>query len=67
MAYTRFHLLLRERITDEINKVSADLAHNAAMDHKLIVGQVLGMENCLKICEEIEREFDERSSSASDS
>jgi hypothetical protein len=65
MAYTRFHLLLRERITEEISKVSADLAHNASMDHKLIVGQVLGMETCLKLCDQIEGEFDERSDSAS--
>ena len=63
MAHSHLHKVLRERIQQEIDKLASDLVHNAALDHKLAVGQVLGMETCMKICDEIEGEFDERSSS----
>lgn len=68
MAQTHFHSLLRDRIRKEINKIEIDLARGAASDHadyRSIVGRVIGMEDCLKYCEEIEGDFDERSDSAS--
>lgn len=67
MAYTHFHALLRARISQEVKRIEIELARGAATDHgeyKLLVGKVLGMEECLNTCDEIEREFDERSNSA---
>jgi hypothetical protein len=66
MAFTRFHLLLKEAVEEEVNKVKADLVAGASKDYsqyQFSVGQVFGMELCLKLCENIERESDERSHS----
>lgn len=68
MAFTRFHILLREAVEEEVNKVKADLVAGAAKDYseyRFCVGQVFGMEQCLKLCENIERESDERDYPAS--
>lgn len=60
--------LLRERVEAEADKLTKEIGRGVASDfaqYKMLCGQVVGMENCLKLCEEIEREMDERSNPAS--
>lgn len=64
MATTRFHALLRERVEEEIGKVTSDLALGNVKDHaeyKFSAGHIYGLRVSLKLCEELEREADERS------
>lgn len=70
MASTYFHILLEERIREERAKITEHLAIGGAADYaeyKWNVGCLYGMTVCLKLCEDIEREFDERNNPASGS
>lgn len=67
MATTHFHRILKAKVEEEIRKLETGLARGSATDHNkysLIVGQVMGLEACLHICDGIEREFDEHSDPA---
>lgn len=70
MASTRFHILLEERIKGEEEKIKETIASGHAADYseyKWNVGCLYGLKICLKLCDDIEREFDERDYSASGS
>ena len=68
MASTRFHILLEERIREECDKIRESIANGEAADYAAYrwnVGCLYGMKMCLKLCDDIEGEFDERNRSAS--
>jgi hypothetical protein len=70
MASAYFHILLEERIREEGDKIREQLATGVALDYaeyKWNVGCLYGLKMCLKLCEDIEREFDERNNPASGS
>ena len=67
MASTRFHILLEERIREEGEKIRESIANGTPADYadyRWHVGCLYGLKMCLKLCEDIEREFDERNHSA---
>ncbi len=68
MAATRFRVLLEERIKEEENKIRESLARGDPpdyADYKWNVGFLYGLKVCLTLCDDIEREFDERDYPAS--
>ena len=70
MASTYFHILLEERIREEGEKIREHLVSGAALDYaeyKWNAGYLYGLKISLKLCEDIEREFDERNNPASGS
>ena len=70
MASTYFHILLEERIREEQDRLKEGLAIGNPVDYaeyKWNVGCLYGLTMCLKLCEDIEREFDERNNPASGS
>lgn len=70
MASTRFHILLEDRIREEGDRIRESINGGSPDDYaeyKHLVGQLYGLKICLKLCEDIEREFDERDYSASGS
>jgi hypothetical protein len=61
MARTRFHAILEERVTEEVNKLSESLAigHSSSYEnYRENVGFIRGMKAVLTLCSEIETEFD---------
>ena len=61
MAETRFHSVLKARVKELMDNRAASLGRGAANnydDYRYTVGYIIGLEDCLKICEDIEREFD---------
>ena len=59
MSKTRFHSLLEERLRKLVDDRAASLVRGAAADfaqYQYNVGWVQGVEDSLKICEDIERE-----------
>ena len=67
MIRTHFHNLLDKRVKELVESRSASLARGAAADYaeyKYTVGYLSGLEDALKICDEIEGEADERSSAS---
>lgn len=70
MASTRFHVLLEEKIHEEADKLRDSLAAGGLVDYpdyKWHVGCLYGLRMCLKLCNDIEGEFDERNHPASSS
>lgn len=68
MASTHFRILLEERIREEEGKIKESVGSGQPSDYaeyKWNVGYLYGLQVCLKLCDEIEREFDERNNSAS--
>lgn len=68
MALTRFHILLEKRIREEEEKIRDALSIGAPVDYsdyRWHVGCLYGLKMCLKLCDDIEGEFDERNHSAS--
>lgn len=66
MAFIRFHALLQERVDQQIENIKLDLANGVVQsfeDYKYQAGIVHGLKMCLIFCEDIEREYDERSGS----
>jgi hypothetical protein len=67
MASTRFHVLLEERIREEGDKIRNSIANGAIADYpdyRWHVGCLYGLKMCLKLCDDIDGEFDERNHSA---
>ena len=61
MPVTRFHALLADKIAGAIEKANAELATGAAKDYpqyRDLVGYIRGMQDCLKLCDEIEQSYD---------
>lgn len=68
MASTHFRILLEERIKEEGDKLRESIASGQMSDYhdyKWHVGCLFGLKMCLKLCDDIEGEFDERNHSAS--
>lgn len=63
MASTHFRILLEERIREEEGNILEAIAIGRPLDYaeyKWNVGCLYGLKVCLKLCDDIEREFDER-------
>ena len=61
MAKTRFHSLLKDRVRKLVDDRAASLARGACADYaqyQYNVGYILGAEDVLKICSDIEGEID---------
>ena len=61
MPQTRFHQLFQERALKEIEKANQELASGAAKDfgqYRDYVGYIRGLGDALRLCDEIEREYD---------
>lgn len=61
MAETRFTSLMKARVRDEVDKRSQSLANGEAPDYSRYlnsVGYIQGLNAAIKICEDIEGEFD---------
>lgn len=59
MSKTRFHALLEEKIRIEVENRSISLANGGASDYpnyRESVGYIRGLQDAVKLCEEIERE-----------
>lgn len=63
MAKTRFHTILQERVAEEVSKRMRELADGKLTDftvYRQLVGQIQGFEGALKLCDDIEKEFDQQ-------
>ena len=61
MARSRLFSVLRERIQEEVDSRSLSLASGGAPDYsqyKDSVGYIRGLQDALKLCEDIEKESD---------
>jgi hypothetical protein len=61
VARTRFNSVLQDRILAAINEVSASLSSGVANDYphyRDIVGYIRGLSDALKLCDEVEEDFD---------
>lgn len=59
---TRFHAILADRINKEVENRAASIISGACVDYaayKSNTEYIRGLLEALKICEEIEREFDQ--------
>lgn len=62
MAETRFTSLMKARVKEEVDSRSHSLAIGAASDYARYqnsVGYIQGLNAAIKICEDIEGEFDQ--------
>ena len=60
MAQTRFHSILEERIKEAVESRRNSIASGHCIDYPAYrenVGYLLGLQDALKICDEIEKEF----------
>ena len=60
MAETRFYTLLRSKIAEAIQNQATSLASGVATDYsqyKFGVGYIEGLNAALKLCDDVEREF----------
>lgn len=67
MALTRFHVLLEEKIKEEADKLRETITSGRLADYdeyRWHVGCLWGLKMCLKLCDDIEGEFDERNRAA---
>lgn len=61
MAETRFHSLLKAKIIERRIKMADNLISGACADfetYKYQVGILQGLDDALKLCDEVEQEFD---------
>lgn len=61
MSRTRFHSLLRAKIEERMGVLAEEAASGMAKDfpaYREYVGQFRAYQDCLKMCEDIEAEFD---------
>lgn len=61
MAETRFTSLMKKRVQEEVDSRSLSLANGEAADYARYqnsVGYIQGLSAAIKICEDIEGEFD---------
>lgn len=68
MASTHFHILLEGRIKEEEERLRDSLARGDPLDYaeyRWHVGCLYGLKMCLKLCDDIEGEIDERNNPAS--
>lgn len=59
MIKTRFHTLLEVRVQEQINQRSIQIMTGGASDYpayREAVGYILGLNDALRLCEEIEKE-----------
>ncbi len=61
MSETRFHSLLKAKMLETIDIQAQSLAMGAAQDYphyKDITGYIRGLRDALKLCEDVEMEFE---------
>ena len=60
MSETRFHTLLKVRITEALEQRASDLSRGVPLDqYDKNVGYCNGLRDALAFCEDVEREFDQ--------